>query len=113
MDTFFKRAAGMGLDLEPFVKDKLVTVNQVNAGDLSPGEFSDLVRRAVEDQGARMMVIDSVSGYFHSVPQEQVLVTQLHELLSFSNVTEHNFVRSVRLGQPSGKRPHSRLAWRG
>ena len=83
MDTFFKRAAGMGLDLEPFVKDKLVTVNQVNAGDLSPGEFSDLVRRAVEDQGARIIVIDSVSGYFHSVPQEQVLATQLHELLSF------------------------------
>ena len=30
-----------------------------------------------------MVVIDSVSGYFHSMPQEQVLVTQLHELLSF------------------------------
>ena len=83
LHTFFKRAAGMGMDLEPFVKDKLVTVSQVNAGDLSPGEFSDLVRRAVEDQGARVVVLDSVSGYFHSVPQEQVLATQLHELLSF------------------------------
>ena len=83
LHTFFKRAAGMGMDLEPFVKDQLVTVSQVNAGDLSPGEFSDLVRRAVEDHGARVVVLDSVSGYFHSVPQEQVLATQLHELLSF------------------------------
>ena len=28
-------------------------------------------------------MIDSVSGYFHAMPQEQLLVTQLHELLSF------------------------------
>lgn len=83
LDTFFKRAAGLGMDLEPFTKDQLVTVTQVNAGDLSPGEFSDLVRRAVDRDKARVVMIDSVSGYFHSMPQEELLVTQLHELLSF------------------------------
>ena len=82
-DTFFKRAAGLGMDLKPFVEQKLVTVHQVNAGDLSPGEFSDQVRRAVEDDGARVVMIDSVSGYFHAMPQEPMLVTQMHELLSF------------------------------
>lgn len=83
LDTFFKRATGLGMDLEPFVKEKLVSVRQVNAGDLSPGEFADIVRRAVEDDGARLLLIDSVSGYFHSMPQEHLLVTQLHDLLSF------------------------------
>ena len=83
LDTFFKRAAGLGMDLEPFVKEKLVSVRQVNAGDLSPGEFADIVRRAVEDDGARLLLIDSVSGYFHSMPQEHLLITQLHDLLSF------------------------------
>ncbi len=83
LDTFFKRAAGLGMDLEPFVKEKLVSVRQVNAGDLSPGEFADIVRRAVEEDGARLLLIDSVSGYFHSMPQEHLLVTQLHDLLSF------------------------------
>lgn len=83
LDTFFKRSAGLSMDLKPFVEQKLVAVHQVNAGDLSPGEFSDLVRRAVEEEGARVVMIDSVSGYFHSVPQEQLLITQIHELLSF------------------------------
>lgn len=83
LNTFFNRTAALGMDLEPFVEQKLLIVQQINAGDLSPGEFADTVRRAVEEEGVRVLMIDSVSGYFHAMPQEQLLVTQLHELMSF------------------------------
>ena len=41
------------------------------------------MRRAVDEDGARLLLIDSVSGYFHSMPQERLLITQMHDLLSF------------------------------
>ena len=83
LETFFARAAGLGLDLRPFAERGLVAARQVNAGDLSPGEFSDVVRRAVDQDGARVALIDSLSGYFHAMPQEGQLLAQMHELLSF------------------------------
>ncbi|MBW0000016.1 MAG: AAA family ATPase [Verrucomicrobia bacterium] len=83
LETFFMRAASLNLDLRPFVDKGLVTVQQINAGDLSAGEFSDVVRRSVDEGGARVVLIDSLSGYFHAMPQEQQLLTQMHELLNF------------------------------
>lgn len=83
LETFFARATGLNLDLRPYVKEGLVAVRQVHSGDLSPGEFSDVVRRSVDEDGARVVLIDSLAGYFHAMPQEQQLLTQMHELLNF------------------------------
>jgi circadian clock protein KaiC len=82
-ETFFARATGLGMDLRSFVERGLLTAQEVIAGDLSPGEFSEVVRRAVDQDGARVVLIDSLSGYFHAMPQEEQLLTQMHELLSF------------------------------
>lgn len=82
-ETFFARANGLNMDLRPFAENGLVAVHQIDSGALSPGEFSDLVRQAVDGHGARVVLIDSLSGYFHTMPQEQQLLTQMHELLNF------------------------------
>jgi circadian clock protein KaiC len=37
----------------------------------------------VEDQGATLVVIDSLNGYLNSMPDEKFLIAQLHELLSY------------------------------
>jgi len=58
-------------------------VKQVDPAELSPGEFTNIVRDAVENVSARMVVIDSLNGFLQAMPEEHFLSTQLHELLSF------------------------------
>ena len=82
-ETFFKRSAGLGIDVRPDVEAGTITLRQVSTGDLSPGEFTQIVRRAVEDDGARVVLIDSLTGYFHAMPQETLLLSQMHELLVY------------------------------
>ncbi len=38
---------------------------------------------AVEDDGVRLVVIDSINGYLQSMPDERLLPIQVHELLSY------------------------------
>ena len=42
-----------------------------------------LVRDAVERDGARVVVIDSLNGYLNAMPDEHFLTAQLHELLTY------------------------------
>ncbi|MGZ8298735.1 MAG: ATPase domain-containing protein, partial [Allosphingosinicella sp.] len=61
------------------------TVEQVDAAELAPGQFAHRVRAAVEEDGVRTIVVDSLNGYRASMPQEQALILHMHELLQFLN----------------------------
>jgi circadian clock protein KaiC len=78
------RAKALGLDLERHVESGLVTAQQVDPAELSPGEFAVRVRQGVE-AGARLVVIDSLNGYLNAMPGEKYLNNQLHELSSYLN----------------------------
>ena len=58
-------------------------IRQVDPAELSPGEFAYDVRARGRSGGARVVVIDSLNGYLHAMPEERFLVLQLHELLSY------------------------------
>ncbi|HEX4609260.1 MAG TPA: ATPase domain-containing protein, partial [Urbifossiella sp.] len=60
-----------------------VTVQQVDPAELSPGELIHAIRRAVERDGASVIVIDSLNGYLNAMPGERFLIVQLHELLTY------------------------------
>lgn len=75
------------MPLESHVQDKTVTLEQMSAGDISPGRFADRIRHSVESDGVRIVVIDSVSGFLQAMPGERTLVTQLHELLGYLSDT--------------------------
>ncbi len=79
------RAAAMGLDLGRHVEAGLLRIVQVDPGEITPGEFAFEVRREVEERGCRVLVIDSLNGYLAAMPQEQQLILQIHELLSYLN----------------------------
>lgn len=81
--TFFARAEGIGIELQPFVEQGLLGVRQVDPAELSPGEFAHLIRHAVESDKARVIVIDSLNGYLMAMPEERFLISQLHELLTY------------------------------
>jgi circadian clock protein KaiC len=64
--------------------DQLV-LEQVDAAELTPGEFSARVRRCVEELGARTVFVDSLNGYQAAMPGEQAILLHLHELLQYLN----------------------------
>ena len=81
--TLLIRAAALGMDLRPYLESGLLRVQQVDPAELSPGEFAFMVRDQVERHGARIILIDSLNGYLASMPQEQHLILQMHEMLSY------------------------------
>lgn len=78
------RAKALGLDLHQHMLSGLVTAQQVDPAELSPGEFAVRVLRGVEE-GAKLVMIDSLNGYLNSMPGEKYLYNQLHELSSYLN----------------------------
>ncbi len=84
-ETFMGRAAGVGIEMTKFVKKNLITIQQVDPAELSPGEFAAAVRRAVDVDGARVIIIDSLNGYLNAMPEERFLSVQMHELLTYLN----------------------------
>ena len=83
VQTLLARAAGIGMDLATHVASSLVEIRRVDPAELTPGEFTHAVREAVERRGAKLIVIDSLNGYLHAMPEEHFLALQLHELLTY------------------------------
>ncbi|ACK51698.1 Non-specific serine/threonine protein kinase [Methylocella silvestris BL2] len=83
--TLLVRARAMGLDLQKHIDSGVLTIMQIDPAEISPGEFAWTIRRQVEDRSARVLVIDSLIGYLASMPQEEQLILQMHELLSYLN----------------------------
>jgi circadian clock protein KaiC len=53
--------------------------------------------RSVDEAGARIVVIDSLSGYLSAMPEERFLTTHLHELLTY--LSHRNVLTIVTLAQ--------------
>jgi len=81
--TVRARAESLGIDLERHEKSGRIFLRQVDPAELAPGEFAFLVQELVERSNARMIVIDSLNGYLHAMPDERFVLIQLHELLTF------------------------------
>jgi circadian clock protein KaiC len=83
--TLLLRSRSMGMDLQPHIDSGVLRLQQVDPAELSPGEFATMVRRDVADRDCRMIMVDSISGYLTAMPQEQQLMLQMHEMLSYLN----------------------------
>jgi circadian clock protein KaiC len=85
LGLLFDRAKGLGVDLQAMVDADKLVIQQVDAAELSPGEFSQRVRRCVEVHNVRTVVIDSLNGYQAAMPEEHALILHMHELLQYLN----------------------------
>lgn len=83
LNTMLARTEAMGMPIRKYINEGLIEIKKVDPAELSPGEFADLIRTAVTEKKISTLVIDSLNGYLHAMPQEQFLILQLHELLSF------------------------------
>jgi circadian clock protein KaiC len=82
-----------------------VSIEQVDAAELSPGEFAHRVRTRAARSAAKLVVIDSLNGYHAAMPEENALILHMHELLQYLNrqgattlltVAQHGLVGDMR-----------------
>ncbi len=81
--TLEARAQTLGLPLKAKLDGGLIRYQQIDPAEMSPGEFADNVIRSVEEDGARVVIIDSLNGYLNAMPDGRFLILQMHELLSY------------------------------
>jgi circadian clock protein KaiC len=97
LPTMTARSRSVGIDLTAHINSGRVAVRQIDPAEIPPGHFIDDVRRAVEEDGARLVVIDSINGYMNAMPDESFLVLQMHELLTF--LGQHGVVTILVMAQ--------------
>jgi circadian clock protein KaiC len=85
LQLLINRAKGLGIDLQALVDAGRLVLEQVDAAELTPGEFSERVRVCVELDQVRTVAIDSLNGYQAAMPGEHALVLHMHELLQYLN----------------------------
>lgn len=95
--TFRARSEKLGLDMRKYFASGLVRPRQIDTAEFSPGQFAHLVMDAVIEEGAQVVVIDSLSGYLSAMPEERFLATHIHELLTF--LSYRNVVSILTLAQ--------------
>ena len=81
-NNLLNRADGLGMEVRKPYDSGLLTIQQIDPAELSPGEFAAAVCKAA-DRGAKVVVIDSINGYLNAMPDERFLTTHLHELLTY------------------------------
>ncbi|CAN7187583.1 AAA family ATPase [Pseudoduganella sp. LjRoot289] len=81
-NNMLNRAESLGLKLNGAIAAGLLTVQQVDPAELTPGQFTQAVVQAAASD-ARVIVVDSLNGYLNAVPDERFLSTYLHELLTY------------------------------
>lgn len=79
------RAAGISLQFKEGTGSGEIALRQIDPAEIAPGEFAADVRRAVERDHARVVIIDSLNGYLNAMTHQNLLTVQLHELLTYLN----------------------------
>ncbi|MET0963193.1 MAG: ATPase domain-containing protein [Noviherbaspirillum sp.] len=85
MNTFLLRSSALGMDLRSYMESGLLVIHHIDPAEVAPGEFTHMLRTAVEKNNATFVVIDSLNAYLQAMPGEKFLILQMHEILSYLN----------------------------
>lgn len=83
--TLLARSRELGMDITPYIESGLLDLVVLDPAEVSPGEFANMVRTAVDVEKTVFVVIDSLNAYMHAMPGGKFLLLQMHELLTFLN----------------------------
>jgi circadian clock protein KaiC len=81
--TLIARATEIGMDVQRHIDAGTIVVQQVDPAELPPGQFATRIRDAVQNEKAKLLIIDSLNGYMNAMPDERFLTIQMHELLIY------------------------------
>ena len=85
LGLLFDRMRSIGVDLEDARRTGRLSVEQIDAAELSPGEFAHRVRRSVDENQVKTVVLASLTGYQAAMPEETSLFLHMHDLLQYLN----------------------------
>lgn len=85
LNTLLTRSRALGLDVDEFVERGLLEIKSLDPAEVSPGQFANMVRTAVEERDAKFVVIDSLNAYLQAMSGDKHLLLQMHELLTYLN----------------------------
>jgi circadian clock protein KaiC len=85
LGLLFDRAKLIGIDLGALRDSGSLLVEQIDAAEQSPGEFTHRVRTCIDRHQIKTILIDSLNGYQAAMPEEQFLILHVHELLQYLN----------------------------
>jgi circadian clock protein KaiC len=80
--NLLNRSDSLGIDLRAHLLTGRLSLKQIDPAQLTPGEFIHAVCQAA-DHGAKVVVIDSLNGFLQAMPNEKLLATHMHELLTY------------------------------
>jgi circadian clock protein KaiC len=84
VETFVARSDALGMHVSERLASGGLSIEQIEPGDMSPGEFSYRVCSRV-DAGCQIVMIDSLNGYLNAIPSTSAPLVRMHELLAFLN----------------------------
>jgi circadian clock protein KaiC len=85
MGLLLDRTESIGIDLQALRATGKLSIEQIDAAEVSPGEFAHRVRERVDREQVKTVIIDSLNGYQAAMPEEQALLLHVHELLQYLN----------------------------
>ncbi|MES2973633.1 MAG: ATPase domain-containing protein [Pseudomonadota bacterium] len=97
LGTLLLRADALGMSVRKYLDSGQLEIFPLDPAEVSPGEFANMVRTAVETRGAGTVVIDSLNAYLQAMPGGKFLLLQMHELLTYLN--QRGVVTILILGQ--------------
>jgi circadian clock protein KaiC len=83
IDSVVKRCQGINLDVSGLIEQNLIKVVRVNAMELYPDEFLQMVREGVEKDQPSVIVVDSMRGYNLAMEEFGTPVAHLHNLAAY------------------------------
>lgn len=86
LNTLRQRSSALGLDVDRFIASGHLFIRSFDPAEVSPGQFANAVRIAVEKDGVQVVVLDSLNSYLQAMPGGKALMLQMHELLAYLNL---------------------------
>jgi circadian clock protein KaiC len=83
LHTYIQRVESLGMRIRGHLDSGMITIKHVDAAEISPGEFAHEICRLADDEGVKVLLLDSLNGYLNAMPEEKFLLLQLHELLAY------------------------------
>ena len=81
-DTILKRCQAVNIPVDAMLEQGTLSVVKIEPLRYTPNQFAYLVRQEVEENNARIIMLDSTSGYRLSIQGED-LIRQLHSLCQY------------------------------
>ena len=81
--TWFARADQLGFPLRQAVTQGTLHVEQIDPAEMTPGQFAHAVQQVVTQRAVQLVILDSLTGYVHAMPEARFVTLHLHELLTW------------------------------